>query len=99
MMALGAKGVISVMGNILPSVMANIAGACLKGDFTRARNLQSEYLDLMDALFIEVNPIPIKTAANLMGKNVGLLRLPLCDMEPANLEKLKAALRKQKLID
>ena len=98
MMALGAKGVISVFGNIMPTEMASIAAACLEGDFKKATALQSKYLDLMDALFIEVNPIPIKTAANLMGKNAGRVRLPLCDMEPANLEKLKAVLRGHGLI-
>ena len=92
MMSLGAKGVISVFGNIMPAEMAAIAAACLAGDFKKATSLQSKYLDLMDALFYEVNPIPVKTAANLMGKNVGKLRLPLCDMEPANLEKLKAVM-------
>ena len=98
MMALGAKGVISVFGNILPTEMAAIAGACLAGDFKKATALQSKYLDLMNALFIEVNPIPVKTAVNLMGKNAGKLRMPLCDMEPANLEKLKAIMRSHGLI-
>ena len=98
MMALGAKGVISVFGNIMPAEMASIAAACLAGDFKKATALQSKFIDLMDALFIEVNPIPIKTAANLMGKNAGKVRLPLCDMEPANLEKLKTVLRGHGLI-
>ena len=98
MMSLGAKGVISVFGNVMPTEMASIAGACLAGDFKKAAALQSKYLDLMDALFIEVNPIPVKTAANLMGKNAGKLRMPLCDMEAANLEKLKAVMRGHGLI-
>ncbi|MDR0905070.1 MAG: 4-hydroxy-tetrahydrodipicolinate synthase [Oscillospiraceae bacterium] len=93
MMALGAKGVISVAANVVPGVMADIAAKCLAGDFKGATALQSKYLDLMDNLFIEVNPIPVKTAMNLLGKNVGKLRLPLCEMEPANLEKLKASLK------
>lgn len=98
MMALGAKGIISVLGNILPAEMASIAAACLEGDFKKATALQSRYLDLMDALFIEVNPIPVKTAANLMGLGAGELRLPLCEMAPANLEKLKAVMRGHGLI-
>ncbi|MDR0862098.1 MAG: 4-hydroxy-tetrahydrodipicolinate synthase [Oscillospiraceae bacterium] len=92
MMALGAKGVISVAANVVPRVMADITAACLKGDFATGLALQSKYLDLMDALFLEVNPIPVKAALNLLGRNVGEPRLPLCDMEPANLEKLRKSL-------
>ncbi len=94
MMSLGAKGVISVAANIVPSVMAEMAGACLDGDFKRGSELQLEYLDLITKLFIEVNPIPIKAAMNLMGMDVGQTRLPLCDMEPQNLEKLRTALKR-----
>ena len=57
-----------------------------------AKELQLKYLELVDNLFIEVNPIPVKTALNLMGMNVGRLRMPLCEMEEANLEKLKQAM-------
>jgi 4-hydroxy-tetrahydrodipicolinate synthase len=92
MMALGAKGVISVAANVIPSVMAEMTSACLAGDFKRGAALQLRYLDLIDKLFIEVNPIPVKTAMNLLGHNVGELRLPLCGMDPANLEKLKKSL-------
>jgi 4-hydroxy-tetrahydrodipicolinate synthase len=98
MMALGAAGVISTSANVIPSVMAKIAAKCLAGNFREATALQSEYLELMDALFIEVNPIPVKTALNLMGKNAGKLRLPLCEMEPRNLEKLKSAMAKAGLL-
>ncbi|MDR3311228.1 MAG: 4-hydroxy-tetrahydrodipicolinate synthase [Oscillospiraceae bacterium] len=93
MMSLGAKGVISVAANIIPGVMAEMTAACIAGDFAKGAELQLRWLKLIDALFIEVNPIPIKTAMNLMGKNVGNLRMPLCDMEQPNLEKLKVALR------
>ena len=93
MMALGAKGVISVAANVMPEIMAEMTKACLDGDFKKGAELQIKYFDICDKLFIEVNPIPVKTAMNLMGKNVGNLRLPLCDMTPANLEKLKASMK------
>ena len=92
MMALGAKGLISVAANIIPRAIADLCSAALEGDFQRATALQLQYLKLMDALFIEVNPIPVKTAMNLMGMAVGSLRLPLCDMAPDHLEALKAAM-------
>ena len=98
MMALGASGVISTAANIIPGVVAEIASAALAGDFKKATAIQSKYLALMDALFIEVNPIPVKAAMNLMGMDVGEPRLPLCEMEPANLEKLKRALQALELI-
>jgi len=93
MMSIGAKGVISVAANIIPGEMVKMTKACLDGDFVTGRDLQLKYFDLIGKLFIEVNPIPIKTAMNLMGYDVGELRLPLCEMEPANLEKLKASMR------
>ncbi|MDR0916806.1 MAG: 4-hydroxy-tetrahydrodipicolinate synthase [Oscillospiraceae bacterium] len=93
MMSLGAKGVISVAANIIPREMAAMTDACLKGDFKLGSELQLRYFDLIDRLFVEVNPIPIKTAMNLMGKNVGKLRLPLVDMDPKNLELLKVSMR------
>ena len=98
MMVLGAKGIISVAANIVPSVMTEMAEKCLTGDFKRGAELQLEYLDLINSLFIEVNPIPIKAAMNLMGMDVGSTRLPLCDMEPSNLEKLKASMKKLGLV-
>ena len=93
MMSIGAKGVISVAANIIPAEMAKMTQACLDGDFATAASLQLKYFDLIGKLFVEVNPIPIKTAMNLMGMNVGELRLPLCEMAPANLEKLKVSLK------
>ena len=98
MMALGAKGVISVAANVVPSVMADITAKCAAGDFKGATAIQSKYLELMDNLFIEVNPIPVKTAMNLMGKSVGQVRLPLCEMEPKNIETLRATLAKLNLL-
>jgi 4-hydroxy-tetrahydrodipicolinate synthase len=92
MMSIGAKGVISVVANIVPTLMAELTSSCIAGDYKRAAELHLKYLDFMGKLFIEVNPIPIKAAMNLVGMDVGETRLPLCDMEPANLEKLKASL-------
>jgi len=92
MMSIGAKGVITTIGNIVPAVMAEMTKLCLDGDFKRAAVLQLKYLDLIRNLFIEVNPIPVKTALNLMGMDVGEPRMPLCDMAPENSEKLKAAM-------
>lgn len=98
MMSIGAKGVISVAANIVPEAVAKMTKACLEGDFRTGADIQLKYLDLITKLFIEVNPIPIKTAMNLMGMDVGELRLPLCDMEPSNLEKLKTALSNSGLL-
>lgn len=91
-MAMGAKGVISVLANICPKETAEMAGACLAGDYKKAADMQVRYMDLIDALFCEVNPIPVKHALNLMGLEVGPLRMPLCEMEPANLERLRNAM-------
>ncbi|NLO47394.1 MAG: 4-hydroxy-tetrahydrodipicolinate synthase [Clostridiales bacterium] len=96
-MALGGKGIISVLANFLPRVMADLCDYCLSGDFENARKLNMQYIDLMSAMFYEVNPIPVKTAMNLLGMDVGELRMPLCEMEPANLEKLKNSMRKAAL--
>ena len=97
-MAQGAKGVISVLANVCPAETAEIANACLRGDYQKAAKMQVEYMALIDALFCEVNPIPVKTALNLMGMEAGPLRMPLCEMAPANLERLKAAMRERGLI-
>ena len=92
MMSIGAKGVISVVANIIPTFMAELTSACQAGDYGRAAELHLNYLDFMGKLFIEVNPIPIKAAMNLVGMDVGEPRLPLCEMEQTNLEKLKASM-------
>jgi len=98
MMSIGAKGVISVLGNVVPTAVAEMTKFCLDGDFKRAAMLQLKYLDLIGKLFIEVNPIPVKAAMNLMGMDVGEPRMPLCDMAPENLEKLRGALAKVGLL-
>lgn len=97
-MSLGGKGVISVLSNILPQVAHDIAQTALDGDFKKSAELQLKYLELCNAMFMDVNPIPVKTAMRLMGIDVGPLRLPLCDMTPANTEKLKSVLQKYELI-
>ncbi len=98
MMSLGAKGVISVMSNIMPEMMVKMSHLCLEGAFADAAKLQLEYMDLIDALFVEVNPIPVKAALDLLGMEAGPLRLPLCDISPQNLETLKRAMAQHKLI-
>ncbi|MCL2627871.1 MAG: 4-hydroxy-tetrahydrodipicolinate synthase [Oscillospiraceae bacterium] len=98
LMSIGGLGVISVLANIIPAQVAQMAKLCLDGDFKAASEIHLKYFDLTDKLFIEVNPIPVKTALNLMGKNVGELRMPLCDMAPENLEKLKKAMSSVGLI-
>ncbi|MCI6388610.1 MAG: 4-hydroxy-tetrahydrodipicolinate synthase [Ruminococcus sp.] len=97
-MSLGGKGVISVLSNILPQVAHDIAQTALNGDFKKSAELQLKYLELCNAMFMDVNPIPVKAAMRLMGIDVGPLRLPLCDMTPANTEKLKSVLQKYELI-
>jgi len=92
-MSLGGKGVISVLSNVAPRQTHEIVASYLAGDVERSRQLQLEAVELIDALFCEVNPIPVKTALNLMGKNAGPMRGPLCEMEEKNVERLKAAMK------
>ena len=91
-MALGGSGVISVLSNVALELSHDIATTYLEGDVKKSCELQLQAIELIDALFCEVNPIPVKTALNLMGKEVGPLRAPLCTMEAANEEKLRKAL-------
>ena len=97
-MALGGKGVISVASNLIPGEMARLCRACLEGDLTLAGKLHGKYAPLFEALFIEVNPIPVKTALQMMGLGHGAFRLPLCPMEEANLSRLKTVLQSLSLI-
>lgn len=92
-LSLGGKGVISVLSNVAPKQTHDIVAEYLNGNVEKARQLQLEALDLCDALFCEVNPIPVKAALNLMGKNVGSLRMPLTEMEDNNKEKLQRAMK------
>ena len=98
MMSLGAKGVISVAANIVPQVMVKMSHLCLDNDFAAASELQINWMDFIDALFVEVNPIPIKTALDLIGKAAGPLRLPLCDMTPEHLEVLRSSMVRMGLL-
>jgi 4-hydroxy-tetrahydrodipicolinate synthase len=91
-MALGGKGVISVISNLLPKPLVELVEAALKGDFKKAKELHYHLLPLFKAAFIETNPIPIKTMMNLVGMKAGPCRLPLCNMQPHNLEKVKKIL-------
>jgi len=92
MMALGAAGVISVASNIIPGIIAKLCALSLSGDHVSAEALQSRYLPLMNALFIETNPIPVKAAMKLMELDSGELRLPLIDIGEEHLAALKAAM-------
>jgi 4-hydroxy-tetrahydrodipicolinate synthase len=87
-LSLGGIGVISVLSNIAPRDTHNMVMNYLNGDVVGSRELQLKYLPLINALFCEVNPIPVKKAVNLMGFQVGALRMPLTEMEPANAERL-----------
>ncbi|MBS4539219.1 4-hydroxy-tetrahydrodipicolinate synthase [Clostridium sp. D2Q-11] len=89
LLSVGGKGVISVVANILPKDTHDMVMEYLEGDINKGIKLQLEMKSLIDSLFIETNPIPIKTALNLIGKNVGTLRLPLVDMSEENLNILK----------
>ncbi len=91
-MAVGGRGVISVVANVLPGVMVRMAESYLKGDADTARNLQLSLMPLIRALFAEVNPIPCKAALEMMGLCDGELRLPLVPIGPENRQKLRLAL-------
>ena len=91
-MSLGGCGVISVLSNVAPRQTHDIVAAYLEGDVKKSCELQLKAIDLVDALFCEVNPIPVKTALNLMGKEVGPMRGPLCEMEEHNVARLKKAM-------
>ena len=93
-LSLGGKGVISVLSNILPEETHNMVESYLQGDVEKSRELQLRYYDLVKALFCEVNPIPVKKAMNLMGMQVGGLRLPLTEMEEQNAARLAEEMRK-----
>lgn len=93
-MSLGGKGVISVVANILPEETHNICELYEKGDVAASRKLQLDLLELINTLFIEVNPVPVKTAMNILGYNVGNLRLPLGEMDEGNYNKLSDVLKK-----
>lgn len=93
LMAVGGKGVISVVANIVPKETAEMTRAALNGDWKRAKELHLRLFPLCKAMFYETNPIPVKTAMQLLGRLNGELRLPLCPMSQANRDKLQKALQ------
>ncbi|MBE6596590.1 MAG: 4-hydroxy-tetrahydrodipicolinate synthase [Ruminococcaceae bacterium] len=97
-MSLGGKGVISVLSNILPKETHDICEFCLSDNYKAAAELQLKYLRLINALFCEVNPIPVKTAMAELGKCGIEMRLPLCEMEDANKAKLIAAMKAHNIL-
>lgn len=97
-LSLGGKGVISVLSNVAPKQTHDMVMNFLNGDVQSAIKLQLDAIELVSALFCEVNPIPVKAALNLMGYEVGSCKLPLCDMEEKNLETLRTAMKNYGLI-
>ena len=98
LMSVGGMGVISVLANILPRETHEMAMAYINGDVEKAREMQLYYLEFINALFIETNPIPIKEAMNLAGMNVGRYRMPLYEMEESTKTKLMETMRKINLL-
>ena len=98
MMALGAKGVISVASNLVPDVVARLCALCLSGDYAAASALNRQYMDLFAGLFTEVNPIPVQTAMALMGLCSGEMRLPLVPMGKAHKKALEEVLIRHGLL-
>jgi 4-hydroxy-tetrahydrodipicolinate synthase len=92
LMALGGRGVISVVSNQIPGEMTQLAQACLRGDYEGARAIQRKYLPLMNVNFVESNPIPVKAAMGLMGLLEPVWRLPMCPPAPASLAKIEKVL-------
>ncbi len=98
LLSIGGSGVISVWANIMPEACHNMVMDYLEGRQTQAVATAVKYLDLMNGLFMEVNPIPVKTALNMMGKGAGTFRLPLCGMSEAHLVQLRGLLEKAGLL-
>lgn len=97
-MSIGGKGTVTVLGNILPKIVHDMTHEYINGNVKKSLDLQLKYLNFINSLFIETNPIPIKTALNLIGKNVGNFRLPLVEMDPTNLDKLKNEMKNINLL-
>ena len=97
-MLFGGKGVISVAANVMPQEMHDLTDACLKGDFANAGKMQLRLRKLCEALFWEVNPIPVKTALAMMSRCEEAFRMPMCEMEPENREKLAGVLKEYGLL-
>ncbi len=97
-MSVGGRGVISVLSNLIPRQVAALTHAALDGDWTKARKLHLNLLPLFRGMFVETNPIPIKTAMALAGRDSGEMRLPLCPLLPANHKTLAELLRRQGIL-
>ena len=98
MLALGAKGVISVLSNVAPKEAHDICDQWFKGNVEESKNLQLKYLELANTMFIDVNPIPVKEALNQMGWNMGDCRLPLYEMDDAGKQRVHDVLVKYGLL-
>jgi len=92
LIALGGRGIISVVSNQIPAEMTQLAQACLRGDFQAARRIQSRFLPLMNVNFVESNPIPVKAAMGLMGLLEPVYRLPMVPPSPSSLSKIESVL-------
>jgi 4-hydroxy-tetrahydrodipicolinate synthase len=98
LMAIGGKGVISVASNVAPADMAALVDAAASGDMAQARSLHHKLTPLIDALFVETNPVPVKAALKLMGRIDDEVRLPLSRLSDANLDKLRGVMKAYGLI-
>ena len=98
MMSIGAKGVISVAANIMPEEVSDMVNLALAGKYEEARKIHLKLMPIFKGLFIETNPIPVKTALSLMGKIEANWRLPLCEMASENLGKFKEILKEMRLV-
>jgi 4-hydroxy-tetrahydrodipicolinate synthase len=98
LLAMGARGVISVITNVMPREMHDLVAAALKGDFARARELHFKMLPMMRALFVETNPIPIKQACALMGRSTNEMRMPLLAMTAGGTERLRGVMSELRLL-
>jgi Dihydrodipicolinate synthase/N-acetylneuraminate lyase len=93
-MACGGKGVISVVSNLLPKQVCDLVNNILEGNLSKAREIHYNLMPIFKAAFLETNPIPIKTAMNLVGLPAGPCRPPLCEMSQQNLDKLKSVIKR-----
>ena len=98
LMALGGRGVISVVSNLIPGEIKKMVDLAAKGDYVKAREMHFRLLPLFKNAFIETNPIPIKEAMGMCGMNAGKCRLPLCELMPESRKKLEETLRQSKLL-
>ena len=92
MMAMGAKGVISVASNVVPKLVSDMTHHVIAGEYSKAREIHFKLLPLFTNLFIDSNPIPVKTAVRMMKRPSGIFRLPLCEMDQANQDVLRKTL-------